>query len=239
MKFMKILLRLVFIIITVSTIWMLSFGLISSRFLEPLLFPEKRLDPRLATDIYFKHGSYINFENLKIPKLGKTNENEMLLAIKVMPFAKLTFLTPLPKEVNGEIVNIDRIYIFIDNEEKERSNNIKIEKSISFFVSNNTIVDYTIVYTKIKNYNSQEIVYSNKVLQKDDRLGYWHNSQIDLSCYLAQLPDDRLGVGKKKSNECPYSQFYIENGINLDSWDRKLYNAFIYIIIYPFFFLFL
>lgn len=223
----------------VTTIWFLSYGLIGSGVLEPILFPEKRLDQRLATDIYFKHGSYINFENLKIPKLGKTTENEMLLTLKVMPFAKLTFLTPLQKEVNGETVNIDRIYIFIDNEEKEGSNNIKIEKSITFFVSNNTIIDYTIVYTKIRNYNSQEIVYSNKVLRKDDKLGYWFNSQIDLSCYLAQLPNDSIGVGKRKSKECPYDHFYIEDGINLDSWDRKLYNGFIYVIIYPLFRLFL
>ncbi len=223
----------------ITTFWFLSYGLIGSRVLEPILFPEKRLDPRLATDIYFKHGSYINFENLKIPKLGKTTENEMLLTLKVMPFAKLTFLTPLPKVVDGETVNIDRIYIFIDNEEKGESNNVKIEKSLTFFVSNNIIIDYTIVYTKIQNYNSQELVYSNKVLQKNYKLGYWFNSQIDLSCYLAQLPNNSIGVGKRESKECPYDHYYIEDGINLDSWDRKLYNGFIYVIIYPLFRLFL
>lgn len=232
---MKILLKFLFLIIMIISFWFLSYGLIGSQVLEPILFPEKRLDPRLASDIHFKHGNYINFDNLKIPKLGKTTENEMLLTLKVMPFAKLTFLTPLPKEVNGETVNIDRIYIFIDNEEKKGPTNIKFEKSITFFVSNNTIIDYTIVYTKIRNYNynSKKIVYSNKFLRKDDKLGYWFNSQIDISCYRAQLPNDSIGVGKRESKDCPYDHFYIEDGINLDSWDRRLYNGFIYMIVYP------
>ncbi len=236
---MKILLKFVFIIIMVTTIWMALFGIISSQVLEPILFPEKRVDSRLESDIHFKHGNYINYESFIESELGKTSESELLLNTQNKPFAKLTFLTRLPKIINGNIVNIERIYLFLDIVNIDETKNITLDKSIAFFVANNSIVDYTIIFRKIKNYKSHNIIYSNKILEENGRIAYWSNFHVDISCYFAQLPDRSIGVGKNKGKECPYSQFYIENEINLDSWDRKFYNGFIYVIIYPLFRLFL
>jgi hypothetical protein len=237
--FMKFLFKIIIYLITIYFILMTLYGIFASRFLEPIFFEEERLDPRLGDDIEFDSHNDSNLQNIKIPVVMETSEQEFLKNTNETPYSKLTFLHPLPKRIKGNLIYIDRIYIYWDNGDRNNGRkNKKISKTITLFIAKNRVVDYTIIIKDYTNIKHSKVLYTNKSILKKIKDPRWFESNIDISCYKAQLPLHTRGGKNDNVKDCPYDYFFIEKGIDLNSLGRKFYRGLRFIVIFSIFWLF-